>query len=307
MIRKGIILAGGNGTRLRPLTGAINKQLLPIFDKPMIYYPLSILMLARVREILIISAPEFLPLYEKLFGDGAKLGLRFSYAPQAAPRGLAEAFVIGRDFVGDDSVALALGDNILYGQGLSASLAQANGREAGASVFAYHVPNPEDFGVVELDEAGRPTGLVEKPKNPRSHLAVPGFYFYDNNVVEMAANLKPSARGELEITDINRLYMERGLLDVIRLGRGFAWLDTGTFSSLLEAGNFIATLERRQGLKVACIEEIAWRNGWIDTQALLELGDACRQSEYGHYIIQLAREGIGGAKVVAPPHSDVAR
>lgn len=281
---KGIVLAGGSGTRLYPLTAAINKQLLPVFDKPMVYYPLSVLMLAQIRHVLIISSPGFIDSYRTLFGDGSSLGMRFEYAVQDAPRGLADAFHVGWDFIGNDPVGLVLGDNILYGQGLSAMLYQAASRPSGARIFTYRVPNPKDFGVIELDAEGRPTAIIEKPSEPRSNLAVPGIYFYDNRVLEIAASIQPSARGELEITDINRAYLAMGDLHVTQLGRGIAWLDTGTFDALLDASNFIATLERRQGLKAGCIEEVAYRNGWISEAQLLALADASRNSEYGRYL-----------------------
>jgi len=281
---KGIVLAGGRGTRLHPVTAAVNKQLLPVFDKPMIYYPMSVLMLAGIREVLVISSPEFLPVYRALFGDGSAFGMSIEFAAQEEPRGLAEAFVIGRDFIGDRPVAMVLGDNIVYGQGLPGQLRNAAQRTSGATVFTYYVPNPQSFGVLELDAEGKPVGLVEKPSQPRSNLAVTGLYFYDNDVVEMAADLKPSARGELEITDINRIYLEQGRLHVSHLGRGIAWLDTGTFDALLDASNFIATLERRQGLKVACLEEIAWRQGWISNDQLAQRADAYKNSDYGRYL-----------------------
>lgn len=287
MIRKGIVLAGGTGSRLRPITAVQNKQLLPIFNKPMVYYPLSVLMLSGIREVLIISTPDTLPLYRKLFGDGGQLGMRFSYAEQAEPRGLAEAFLIGRDFIGDDGVCLILGDNVIYGQGLTAALDRAARQDSGATVFTYQVPNPENFGVLEMEADGRPLRLTEKPSSPRSNQAVIGLYYYDNTVTAKAESLRPSPRGELEITDINRLYLEEDALRAERLGRGIAWLDTGTFDSLLDSANFIATLERRQGLKVACIEEIAWRRKWIDDDALLRLADLYAGSEYGDYVRRL--------------------
>lgn len=283
---KGILLAGGAGTRLRPLTWVSNKQLLPVFDKPMVYYPLSVLMLGGIRDVLIISSPAFLPQYRQLFGNGNQLGMRISYAEQPAPNGLAEAFLIGRDFIGNDPVSLILGDNLIYGQGLGALLQQAASRPSGASIFSYRVPNPEAFGVVEM-EGNRPVSIVEKPQASRSNLAVIGLYFYDNRVVHLAESLKPSVRGELEITDLNRIYLEQGALEVVHLGRGIAWLDTGSFEGLLEASNFVAALERRQGLKVACIEEVAWRNGWIGESDLLKLAERCGPNEYGSYLRHL--------------------
>lgn len=287
MITKGIVLAGGTGSRLRPITAIQNKQLLPIFNKPMVYYPLSVLMLSGIREVLFISTPDTLPLYRQLFGDGSRLGMRFSYAEQAEPRGLAEAFLIGRDFIGDDDVCLILGDNVIYGQGLTEALSRAARQPAGATVFTYQVPNPQDFGVLEMDPEGRPLRLTEKPASPRSNQAVIGLYYYDNSVIAKAESLAPSPRGELEVTDINRLYLDEDALRAERLGRGIAWLDTGTFDSLLDSANFIATLERRQGLKVACIEEIAWRRKWIDDDALMHLADLYAGSEYGTYIRRL--------------------
>jgi glucose-1-phosphate thymidylyltransferase len=292
---KGIILAGGSGTRLRPLTIASNKQLLPVFDKPLVYYPFSVLMLAGIRDVLVISSPDFIDQYRRLFGDGSQLGMQVHYEVQDSPSGLAQSFLIGADFIASDPVALILGDNLLYGQGLPLTLRNAGARAHGATVFAYRVPNPQAFGVVELDQSGRPISIVEKPAHPRSNLAVTGLYFYDNDVVRMAKTLKPSIRGELEITDINRLYLERGDLHVEYLGRGIAWLDTGTFDALLDAGNFIATLERRQGLKVACLEEIAWRQGWISTEMLLASAELNGKSDYGAYIASLPSVVIPGA------------
>ncbi len=286
---KGIILAGGTGSRLFPITRAVNKQLLPVYDKPMIYYPLSTLMLAGIREILIISNPDQKSNYQQLLGDGRQLGISLSYAEQDEPRGLADAFRVGRDFVADDGVALVLGDNIFYGQGFQGRLTEVAARPSGATVFAYKVKQPERFGIVELDVAGQPVSIEEKPDRPKSALAVVGLYFYDNQVVEMAARLKPSARGELEITDINRLYLEKGQLNVEILGRGFAWLDTGTFDSLMEASSMIQTLEHRQGLKVACIEEVAYVKGFISSDELAALGEEIG-SDYGEYLLERSRE-----------------
>jgi len=284
---KGIILAGGAGTRLHPLTKVISKQMLPVYDKPMIYYPLSVLMLADIREILVISSPYDLPLFEKLLGDGSILGVSFSYAAQEIPRGLADAFLIGEEFIASDSVAMILGDNIFYGQGLSGILKRASSINEGALIFGYYVKDPGAYGVVEIDEAGNAVSIEEKPKNPKSHYAVPGLYFYDNHVVEIAKSLTPSARGELEITDVNIQYMKSGKLKVEPLGRGFAWLDTGTHESLLEAASFVETVQKRQGLYVACIEEIAFRKGFIDRKQLDLLAKSYNNSSYGRYLMDL--------------------
>lgn len=284
---KGIVLAGGAGTRLHPATLAVNKQLLPVYDKPMIYYPMSVLMLANIRDILIISSPDFIGNYRKLFGDGAHLGLRLSYLVQPTPGGLAQAFTLGRDFVGNDDVALILGDNIFFGAGLTGLLRNAAARRQGATVFAYRVDDPERYGVVEMSAGGQALSIEEKPATPRSSLAVTGLYFYDNRVLDMAASLKPSARGELEITDINRLYLERGELHVEMMSRGFTWLDTGTHDSLLEASEFVRTIQKRQGIQIACLEEIAYHSGFIDRAMLLRHAEAFGQTGYGRYLSRL--------------------
>jgi glucose-1-phosphate thymidylyltransferase len=290
---KGILLAGGSGTRLHPITKGVSKQLLPIYDKPMVYYPLSTLMLAGIRDVLVISTPDDIGGYERLLGDGSALGVNIDYAVQPRPEGLAQAFVIGRRFVGSDRVALALGDNIFYGHGLPAQLRTAAARERGATVFGYWVRDPERYGVVEFAQDGRVLGIEEKPEKPRSQYAVVGIYFYDNEVIEIAANLAPSPRGELEITDVNRVYLERGTLQVELLGRGVAWLDTGTHQSLLQAQTFVEAIQERQGLKVSCPEEIAFRNGWIDRAALERLGAEMGKSGYGEYLLRIASEESG--------------
>lgn len=287
---KGIILAGGSGTRLHPITSALSKQMLPVYDKPMIYYPLSVLMLAGIREVLVISTPRDLPGFRALLGDGKPLGMNFSYMEQPAPEGLAQAFILGDDFIGDDPVCMILGDNIFYGHGFGEALVKTSDLEKGACVFGYYVTDPERYGVVEFDRNKKVLSIEEKPKNPKSNFAVTGLYFYDNTVVKKAKSLKPSARGELEITDLNRLYLEEGTLEIKLMGRGMAWLDTGTYESLLQAANFIATLEQRQGLKVACIEEIAFTKGFINREQLIALAKPIEKSQYGQYILRVASE-----------------
>ena len=290
---KGIILAGGSGTRLYPITKAVSKQILPLYDKPMVYYPLSVLMLAGIREVLIISTPRDISLFKELFGDGSQLGMEFQYAVQDQPRGLADAFIVGTHFIGNDSVALVLGDNIFYGQSFTATLKAAAAkvqREGGAVIFGYYVKDPTAYGVVEFDGSGRVLGIEEKPAQPKSNYAVPGLYFYDNSVVDIAAKVKPSARGEIEITTVNNTYLERGQLSVELLGRGMAWLDTGTYDGLLEASNFIATIQKRQGMYVSCIEEIAFRNGWLSKEQLLQLASGYK-TDYGEYLSYIAETG----------------
>lgn len=285
---KGIILAGGSGTRLYPLTKAVSKQIMPVYDKPMIYYPLSILMLAGIREVLIISTPRDLPTFESLFGDGAQLGLTMSYAVQTEPRGLADAFLVGETFIGGDSVALILGDNIFYGQSFSRVLREVAARETGATIFGYYVRDPREYGVVEFDESGRALSIEEKPAQPKSNYAVPGLYFYDNDVVDIAKNVRPSARGEIEITSVNNEYLRRGTLHVETLGRGFAWLDTGNPDALLDAADFVAAFQKRQGMYISCIEEIAYRRGFIDKARLLELAEPLKKTPYGQYLLDVA-------------------
>ena len=287
MNTKGIILAGGSGTRLYPITQGVSKQLLPIYDKPMIYYPLSVLMLAGIQDVLIITTPEDLDSFKRLLGNGAQFGIRLEYAIQPSPDGLAQAFIIGEEFIDDSNVCLVLGDNIFYGQGFTPMLKQAVAREKGATVFGYQVKDPERFGVVEFDEQKRAISLEEKPKQPKSHFAVTGLYFYDNDVIQIAKQVKPSERGELEITTVNQMYLERGDLNVELLGRGFAWLDTGTHSSLLEAAQFVETLEKRQGYKVACLEEIAFNQGWLSKEQILKIGHTMSKNSYGQYLISL--------------------
>ncbi len=288
--RKGIILAGGSGTRLYPITMGTSKQLLPIYDKPMIYYPLSVLMLAGINDILIISTPEDLPNFEKLLGDGKEIGVKLSYKIQPSPDGLAQAFILGEEFIGNDDVCLILGDNIYYGQGFSEKLKRASEQQVGATVFGYYVNDPERFGVVEFDNSGKALSIEEKPEKAKSNYAVTGLYFYDNQVVEIAKNIKPSHRGELEITDVNNVYLQQGGLNVELLGRGFAWLDTGTHDSLIEASQFVLTIEHRQGLKVACLEEIAFNNGWITVDELKERGEFFKKTGYGQYLLKLYQE-----------------
>lgn len=288
---KGIILAGGSGTRLYPITRSISKQLIPVYDKPMVYYPLSTLMLAGIRDVLIIATPQYMPLFQDLLGDGSSIGMNFTYKVQEKPNGLAEAFILGEDFIGNDSVCLILGDNIYYGSGLSKLLQSAAQKTEGATVFGYHVNDPERFGVVEFDDQMHALSIEEKPKHPKSNYAITGLYFYDNNVVNIAKEIKPSARGELEITDVNSEYLREGKLDVKLMGRGYAWLDTGTHDSMLEASNFIATIERRQNLKVACLEEIAYRMGYIDADQLAKLAQPLKKNDYGQYMLRLAEQG----------------
>ncbi len=285
---KGIILAGGSGTRLYPVTKAISKQIVPIYDKPMIYYPLSTLMLADIRDVLIISTPRDLPVFRELLGDGSELGMRLSYKVQEKPNGLAEAFIIGRDFIGDDRVALVLGDNIFYGQSFSKMLREVASREKGATIFGYYVRDPREYGVVEFDEDGRAISIEEKPEKPKSNYAVPGLYFYDNRVVDIAASVKPSARGELEITAVNNAYLDMGELRVETMGRGFAWLDTGNHDSLLDAGDFVCAFQKRQGLYISCIEEIAYKRGFIDKEQLLKLAEPLLKTDYGRYLTEVA-------------------
>jgi glucose-1-phosphate thymidylyltransferase len=285
---KGIVLAGGSGTRLHPITKGVSKQLLPVYDKPMVYYPISVLMLAGIKEILVISTPDDMSGYQRLLGDGSDFGVEIDYAIQPSPDGLAQAFLIGEDFIGDSNVALVLGDNIFYGQNFTANLKAATSKENGATIFGYHVKDPERFGVVDFDTNGKVISIEEKPQNPKSNFAVTGLYFYDNDVVEIAKAIKPSARGELEITDINNAYQNSGDLTVELLSRGFAWLDTGTHDSLIEAGQFVQTVEHRQGLKVACLEEIAFHQGWITKDTLLQQADALKKTNYGEYLAKVA-------------------
>ena len=295
--RKGIILAGGSGTRLYPITMGTSKQLLPIYDKPMIYYPLSVLMLAGIKEILIISTPEDLPNFQKLLGTGEEIGLKLSYKVQPSPDGLAQAFILGEEFIGDDNVCLVLGDNIFYGQSFGTPIKRASDQQQGATVFGYYVNDPERFGVVDFDETGKALSIEEKPNEPKSNYAVTGLYFYDNDVVEIAKNIKPSHRGELEITDVNNIYLEHSSLNVELLGRGFAWLDTGTHDSLLEASQFVQTVEHRQGLKIACLEEISFNNGWINSDRLLERANFFKKTGYGQYLLKLHKESLKKSKI----------
>ncbi len=285
---KGIILAGGSGTRLYPVTKAVSKQILPIYDKPMIYYPLSILMLAGIREVLVISTPRDLPIFEELLGDGSRIGMFFSYEAQEKPRGLAEAFIIGENFIGKDRVALILGDNIFYGRSFTVTLQKATAREHGATIFGYYVRDPGAYGVVEFDEAGRAISIEEKPEKPKSNFAVPGLYFYDNRVIEIAKSIKPSVRGEMEITGVNNVYLEAGDLKVETLGRGMAWLDTGNHDSLLDASNYVASIQKRQGLYISCIEEIAYKKGYISKKQLLKLAEPMLKTQYGRYLAEVA-------------------
>ena len=288
---KGIILAGGSGTRLHPITKGVSKQMLPIYDKPMIYYPLSVLMLAGIREVLVISTPTDLPNFKNLLGDGSDFGIELGYAEQPSPDGLAQAFAIGEDFIGGDNVCLILGDNIFYGYGFTGMLREAASRPTGATVFGYHVTDPERFGVVEFDADGKAISIEEKPAEPKSNYAVTGLYFYDNRVIEIAKNIKPSPRGELEITDVNNAYLQLGELNVSLMGRGFAWLDTGTHESLMDAGHFVQTVEARQGFKVACLEEIGYRNGWLSQDKLLQQAEALKKTGYGQYLARVVHEG----------------